>query len=189
MEIDKRIASDYLTELISTLKNFPMESISTLGTFLYEIKDSATIFIAGNGGSATTASHMATDLGVGSIRRRNPIKAISLCDNNAVLTAISNDVSYEEVFSSQITLLAKSGDVLITFSASGNSPSILKAISVAQSMGVHTVAITGFDGGMAAKIADSCIHIETRPGSYGVVEDVHLSVSHVLTEIVRSFDE
>ena len=189
MGIDHRVTSNYLEELISALNNFPLESISKLGTFLFERKDSAKIFIAGNGGSATTASHMATDLGVGSIRRRNPLRAISLCDNNAVLTAVSNDVSFEEVFSSQISLLAKSGDVLIIFSASGNSPSILKAISVAQSMGVHTVAITGFDGGLAKKMADTSIHIETRTGSYGVVEDVHSSISHVLTEIVRNFNE
>lgn len=179
------VSSNYLSELKETLNNFPMQQVLELGNLLFQKRETSTLFIAGNGGSAATASHMATDLGVGSIRRANPIRALSLCENTSVLTAISNDINYEEVFATQLDLMAKPGDILITFSASGNSKNILKAIIKAKSMGVHTVAITGFDGGEAKVVADASIHVETRIGSYGIVEDVHSTISHMLTEMVR----
>jgi D-sedoheptulose 7-phosphate isomerase len=185
MEEISSISLNYLSELKSTLDCFPMEQLHGLGKLLFERKEKSTLFIAGNGGSASTASHMATDLGVGSIRRANPIRAVSLCENSSVLTALSNDINFDEVFATQLNLLAKPGDILITFSASGNSKNILKAIAQAKSIGVYSVAITGFDGGAAKKIADASIHIETKIGSYGIVEDVHSTISHMLTELVR----
>jgi D-sedoheptulose 7-phosphate isomerase len=186
MEVVFNPVSDYLEKLNQALGSFPTAQVVKLGSLLLQRRDLSTLFIAGNGGSATTASHMAADLGVGSIRRHNPLKVVSLCDNTAVITAISNDLSFEDVFATQITLLAKPGDVFISFSASGNSLNILNAIRVAKSLGVYTVAITGFDGGSAKNEADLSVHIESAIGNYGVVEDVHLSVSHILTEVIRN---
>ena len=186
LEEISKLTSSYLSELKMTLDIFPMGDLLKLGKLLFESRDSATLFIAGNGGSAATASHMATDLGVGSIRRANPIRAVSLCENSSVLTALSNDLNFEDVFATQLTLLAKPGDILITFSASGNSKNILNAITKAKSIGVYSVAITGFNGGEAKEIADASLHVETKLGSYGIVEDVHSTISHMLTEIVRN---
>jgi D-sedoheptulose 7-phosphate isomerase len=183
------VAISYLDELTSVLSKFPSNEVQQLGNVILASRKKSTIFIVGNGGSASTASHMATDLGVGSLSRNNPIKAISLNDNSSVMTAVSNDLSYEQVFALQIKLLANPGDILICFSASGNSLNIVEAINVAKSLGVYTVAITGFNGGLAKQNADFSIHIQTKEGSYGVVEDVHLTISHILTEIIRSSDE
>jgi D-sedoheptulose 7-phosphate isomerase len=183
------VAISYLDELTSVLSKFPSNEVQQLGNVILASRKKSTIFIVGNGGSASTASHMATDLGVGSLSRNNPVKAISLNDNSSVMTAVSNDLSYEQVFALQIKLLANPGDILICFSASGNSLNIVEAINVAKSLGVYTVAITGFNGGLAKQNADFSIHIQTKEGSYGVVEDVHLTISHILTEIIRSSDE
>jgi len=144
------------------------------------------VFIAGNGGSATTASHMATDLGVGSLRRNNPIRCISLVENTGVLTATSNDLDFSSIFSQQLKLLGKSGDILICFSASGNSKNLIDAIGTAKLLGINTVGITGFDGGQVKRICDHSVHIPTELGSYGIVEDLHSTVSHLLTELIRA---
>jgi D-sedoheptulose 7-phosphate isomerase len=184
----KTTITDYLNELKSVIGDFPLTELSQLAKLLLEKREKSTLFIAGNGGSASTASHMATDLGVGSLSRRNPVRAISITENNSVISAVSNDLSYDQIFATQIRLLAAPGDILICFSASGNSPNIIEAINVAKNLGIYTVAITGFNGGLARKQADLSIHIETREGSYGVVEDVHLTISHILTEIIRSSD-
>ena len=129
---------------------------------------------------------MATDLGVGSLRRSNPIRCISLVENMGVITATSNDQHFNSVFSQQIKLLGRPRDILICFSASGNSPNLLEAVTEAKKIGVYTVGVTGFDGGQLRDICDFSVHTPTNIGSYGVVEDIHLSVSHVLTEIIRN---
>jgi D-sedoheptulose 7-phosphate isomerase len=180
---------NYLEELSSKLATFPITDIRYLSRMLATNRKTSTVFIAGNGGSAATASHLATDLGVGSLRRRNPIRAISLNENLSVITATANDLNYDEVFSTQISLLAQKNDILIVFSASGNSKNIINAIKAGKNSGLFTVAITGFDGGLAKLEADCSIHFETKIGSYGVVEDLHLITSHILTENIRNYVE
>ena len=142
----------------------------------------ARIWIAGNGGSAATASHFATDLSRCKNSRNKPIKGISLCDNSGVITAISNDFGYEYIFSHQLSNLATTGDLLIVLSASGNSKNILEVIGWAKNNQVKTIALTGFDGGEANKLADISIHIPTEIGDYGVAEDAHSIVCHFLSE-------
>ncbi len=185
LEIDA-LMSSYLMELKNALEVFPFEQIAKLGKILLSLSDAQTLYVVGNGGSATTASHMATDLGVGSLRRRNPVRCVSLVDNSGVLTATSNDLDFKSVYKQQVRLLGRSGDVLICFSASGNSVNLIDAVLTAKEMGVFTVGITGFDGGKLKEICDLSVHTPTNIGSYGVVEDLHSSVSHVLTEVVRN---
>ena len=175
-----------MLNLKKAYESLPISEIEELAVVIQAISKSNMLFIAGNGGSATTASHMATDLGVGSLRRTNPIRCISLVENTGVLTATGNDLDFSSIFSQQIKLLGKSGDLLICFSASGNSNNLLEAVAAAKIIGITTVGITGFDGGLLKEICDFSIHIPTEIGSYGVVEDSHSTVSHLLTELIRA---
>lgn len=146
------------------------------------------VFIAGNGGSAATAEHFAVDLGVGAhIRAKNRyIDAIALVSNTAILTAIGNDVDFEFVYSKQLEVNKPSkNDFVICISASGNSPNIIRLLETAKKLGVTSCAITGFDGGIAKSLSDISVHIETEVGEYGIVEDLHLSICHAITEVLR----
>ncbi len=158
---------------------------SSIGKVLFVLNQSfesgARVWIAGNGGSAATASHFATDLSRCKNSNDKPIKGISLCDNSGLITAISNDFGYEYIFSHQLSNLATGGDLLIVLSASGNSKNILEVLGWAKNNQVKTIALTGFDGGEANKMADISIHIPTEIGDYGVVEDAHSIICHFLS--------
>jgi D-sedoheptulose 7-phosphate isomerase len=150
-------------------------------------KTNSTVYVAGNGGSASTASHFATDIGVGSLNRANPVRSVSLCDNTAAITAIANDMEYSSIFAQQLKLLGKQGDLLIVISASGNSDNLLKAVEVASELGMESHSLTGFDGGKLKQLTlGQNIHIETPKGAFGLVEDAHLAICHVITECIRS---
>ena len=186
MSKETDLARGYLNELSQAFSSFPIEQVLAVADVLTGNLSTGILYAAGNGGSASTASHMATDLGVGSLRRKNPLRVISLVDNVAVLTATANDLAFDQVFSQQIQLLGDKSDVFICFSASGNSRNLINAVEAAKKLGIITISVTGFDGGALKTIADYNIHIETKIGSYGVVEDAHSTVSHLLTEIIRS---
>ena len=179
------IARNYLEQLSLAISAFPTGDVIRVANLLKENLGSGTLYTAGNGGSASTASHMATDLGVGSLRRRNPLRVMSLVDNAAVLSATANDLNFDLIFSEQLRLLARKGDYFICFSASGNSQNLINAVEEARKLGTITISITGFDGGILRTLSDHNIHIESENGSYGVVEDVHSTVSHLITEIIR----
>jgi D-sedoheptulose 7-phosphate isomerase len=174
-------AGAYLDYLQSVLRRIDTTDI---GRFIQTLLDArergATVFFIGNGGSAATASHFANDLSIGTGAQQKPFRAISLTDNVPIITAISNDFGYEEVFIRQLQVLAKPGDVLVGISASGNSPNVVKAFEYARSASVRTVAITAFDGGRAKLIADQCIHVPTGPKEYGPAEDAHMVLDHLV---------
>lgn len=180
------ISANYLAEIKKAFESFPTQQVIDVAKALLALSNESNLYVIGNGGSASTASHMATDLGVGSLRRRNPIRCISLTDNMAVLTATGNDLDFSQVFAEQVKLLGKKTDALICFSASGNSQNLLNACAVAKNLGILTIGVTGFDGGKLRQICDLSIHVPTALGSFGVTEDLHSSVSHMLTEIIRS---
>ena len=145
------------------------------------------VYVAGNGGSASTASHFATDIGVGSLRRNNPVRVVSLCDNTSAMTALSNDISFDAIFSDQLLLLGQPGDLLIVISASGNSHNLINAVNAASEIGVVVYSLTGFDGGVLKKITSGKnVHVQSKKGAYGLVEDAHLAICHVITECIRS---
>ncbi len=144
-------------------------------------KKGATIYIIGNGGSAATASHMQNDLGVG-LKTRGilNLNIISLCDNLSVITALANDIGYENVFYSQLNDQIKKDDLLIAISCSGTSPNIIKAVEYAREIGVTILGMTGFDGGQLKELSDINYHVQTERGEYGIVEDLHMILDHML---------
>lgn len=142
------------------------------------------VYVAGNGGSATTATHVACDLVKGAASAGRPgLRAHSLTDNLALLTAISNDHGYEHAFSDQLAGVIGPGDVLMVLSVRGRSPNVLNALRCARDHGARTIALVG-EGGEAACAADVSVVVPEH--DYGIVEDVHLAVCHLLTGHVRA---
>jgi D-sedoheptulose 7-phosphate isomerase len=144
------------------------------------------IFTCGNGGSAYTASHYITDWNkMVNLATGNPFFGYSLCDNIGIITAFGNDVSYDEIFSGQLKSIMNKEDLLIVVSGSGNSPNIIKALEYANSIGAETLAIVGYDGGLAKKIAKNVCWIPSY--DMQLCEDVHLMFGHmVMKELTKA---
>jgi D-sedoheptulose 7-phosphate isomerase len=171
----------YLKYLCEVLQSIDTESVGRFIKILLDArKRGSTIFFVGNGGSASTSSHFANDLSIGTNSYILPFRAISLADNQAIVTAIANDFGYDEVFSRQLQVLGKSDDVLVAISASGNSPNLIKALEYALSANIKTVAITAFDGGRMKQLAEDGIHVSTMLKEYGPAEDAHLVLDHLV---------
>jgi len=128
---------------------------------------------------------MATDLMLGSQLIDPPLRVHALTDNQAIITATGNDIDFDQIFARQLLRLAQPGDILIMVSASGNSPNILACLEAAKAMEVTTIGFTGFDGGKLSVLVDFLVHVPTREGAYGPVEDVHLAVNHMITEQLK----
>jgi D-sedoheptulose 7-phosphate isomerase len=177
---------EYIENLKNTISSIDSSAITTTVKILLSARSSNnSIFIAGNGGSASTASHMVTDFMYTS-RLTNPtMKVYSLNENISVLTATGNDKGYNLLFSRQLESLATKGDVLILISASGNSMNLLNCLPYCTEKGITTIGLTGFDGGELAKKVDFSIHLQTDIGAYGIVEDCHLVVGHIITEQLK----
>jgi D-sedoheptulose 7-phosphate isomerase len=178
---------DYLDRLRTAIDGLPRDRLNQLAqTLLGAYRNDKQVFTIGNGGSSSTASHLAADLSkntTGANTRR--FRITSLNDNAAIVTAIANDLGYENVFVEQLINLIRPGDVLIAVSASGNSPNIVKAIRYAQEQSAHVAALLGFDGGEAAKLADNAIVVPSS--DFGIVEDLHLAINHILVEYFRDY--
>ena len=180
--------SEYFLAGGKLLTQIPNKEVMKLAIAINQArKTESTVYIAGNGGSASTASHFAIDIGIGSLNRANPVRSVSLCDNTAAITAIANDMDYSSIFAQQLKLLGKQEDLLIVISASGNSDNLLKAVEVASGLGMESHSLTGFDGGKLKQLTlGRNIHVETPKSAYGLVEDAHLAICHVITECIRS---
>lgn len=143
-------------------------------------KQGRTVWVMGNGGSAATASHLATDLSKTAwVKGRKRIKCVSLSDNDAYITAIGNDLSFDEIFSFQLEGLVQKDDLVILVTGSGNSKNILKAAAVARKAKAATAALLGFDGGALKSQVD--IPVLVASDQYGVIEDLHMAVGHIVT--------
>ncbi|KYG64994.1 sugar isomerase [Bdellovibrio bacteriovorus] len=168
----------YLGEVLSKL------DYNAIGKMIETVLDArergAHIFFIGNGGSAATASHFANDISIGTRVTDKPFKAMALTDNVAILTAVGNDDGYEVIFTKQLQNFANPGDVLVAISASGNSPNIIHTVKYAKEKGLKVIGLTGFDGGKLRELSDIKIHVDTRKGEYGPVEDVHMFVDHLI---------
>tara|TARA_B100000212_G_scaffold148758_1_gene111806 strand:- start:5455 stop:6051 length:597 start_codon:yes stop_codon:yes gene_type:complete len=175
---------DYLKILIDQLS---VENVSKFINLILETRENnKTIFFIGNGGSASTASHFVNDISLGSRQFEKPFRAISLCDNQAVITAIGNDDGYENIFLQQLQTQAKAGDVLVAISASGNSPNIIKAINWSKNNNIVTVGLSAFDGGELARLSDLNIHVPTQIGEYGPAEDLHMVICGLVGSFFRA---
>ena len=172
---------DYLNKVLNKIDD------KSLNKLFKEFEDARskgkTIFVLGNGGSSTTATTMANDIGFDIIKKTGidkPFKIHALTDNNAVITAISNDIGYEEVFLNQLKIHYRKGDKILLISASGNSENLILAAKWVKKQKGKIISFLGFDGGKLKKISDLNIHIDTNNGEYGPVEDCHLIINHVM---------
>ena len=186
----KDYSKSYIDYLSSVLSNISLTDIEKFVEVLLEARErESSIFFIGNGGSAATASHFANDLAIGTRTYEKPFRAISLCDNQAVITAIANDDGYEKIFNQQLEVLLKKQDVVVAISASGNSPNLLKAIDTSKKLSAVTVGISAFNGGKMKEMVDVALHVPTEKGEYGPAEDAHMVLDHLvssyLTRLVR----
>ncbi|MFA4851401.1 MAG: SIS domain-containing protein [Bacteroidales bacterium] len=180
----EEFAKEYFEYVYILLKQI---DTGVLSAFVDELEaarqEQSTIFFIGNGGSAATASHMATDFGFGlqhKTKTQKPLRVLSLTDNNAVMLAISNDDGYDNLFVDQLRVLYQNGDKLVAISASGNSPNVVAAARWVKAQGGKVISLVGFDGGKLKPLSDVCLHVQTRSSEYGPVEDIHLIIDHLL---------
>ena len=180
------LIQDYIDGLSDNLKELLRQNVAEIADIIFDAyKKGKQIFIMGNGGSATTASHFANDLKLGTaVERQACVRATSLTDNIAVITALANDTDYSSIFNRQLAGQLNEGDVVIGISASGNSLNVLKAIEFGKSQGAITVGFSGFGGGRLKEITHKCIVLSCR--DYGQVEDAHLCLAHVICYSVRA---
>ncbi len=178
---------DYYQQYIRVLNSFDKSSLEpVLDTFLDVRDKGGTLWVAGNGGSAAIGDHTVCDVTKGTHTEGQPtIKSISLSSNTAMLTALGNDLDYEQVFSQQLKYYLGKNDALLLVSSSGNSPNVVKACEYANSRGVPTIAFVGFKGGKLRQIAKHCVWIPIE--NYGMAEDAHQSLMHVTTQYIMAY--
>lgn len=177
----KSFLTDYIQRLYGVLSSLDQNELERFEKLLSSLNERQRVYIIGNGGSAATASHMVNDFGIGLKRRgKLNISAIALADNLASCSAIANDIGYENIFYLQLKDVLTPTDVLIAISCSGNSPNITKAVRYAKEVGATIVGLSGFDGGELKKLSDIVLHSDTRKGEYGLVEDTHMIINHLL---------
>jgi D-sedoheptulose 7-phosphate isomerase len=175
----------YINELQKTLGELPEELIEEVIERLHAARlEGQQVFIMGNGGSASTASHFVCDLAKNTRRAGWPnFRVIGLTDNMALFSALANDEGYEQVFVQQLASHVRPGDVVIGISASGNSANVLRAIELAGRVGAQTIGFTGFDGGQLGNLVD--VHVNASSQYIEQVEDVHLSLEHMICKVLR----
>ncbi len=181
----KDFIKGYIFELTRCLESLDKTKIELIVDVLVNAyKKDRKVFILGNGGSATTASHMACDLGKGTLQRvydntERRFRVISLTDNVAIMTAFANDLSFDDIFVQQLRNLVESDDVVIALSGSGNSPNVVKAIEYAKLCGAKTIGILGFKtGGKLGNMVDYSIIVDSN--HYGPIEDIQLILNHMI---------
>ena len=172
----------YIDKLINTLNNTDISSIEEIIDLFDEYNNSGSgIYFIGNGGSAATVSHMVNDFGTG-LKRRGllNLNVVSLVDSSPVLTAVGNDIGFENIYYIQLKNILQPNDIVFAVSCSGNSPNILKAVNYSKSVGAKIVGVTGFDGGKLKEVSDINFHIPTSNGEYGLCEDLHMILDHII---------
>jgi D-sedoheptulose 7-phosphate isomerase len=181
------IISNYFASARSVLSAIDVSTVEKAIMIIEETyRRSKVMFIIGNGGSAATSSHLAEDLSKGCACPGKPsLKAMSLTDNTPLLTALSNDFSYEMVFEKQLEIFYTPGDTILAISASGNSKNVIRAVQFARERGGKIIGFTGFKGGVLQGLSDANIHVPFD--DFGLVEDMHLLLGHVITECMKQF--
>jgi D-sedoheptulose 7-phosphate isomerase len=176
---------NYISILQQTIDQLPRQLIADVVDVLQVARvHGNNVFIMGNGGSASTASHFVCDLAKNTRCEGLPhFKAIGLTDNMALLSAYANDEGYENVFSQQLANLIQPKDIVIAISASGNSKNVINAIEEAQKHNVTTIGFTGFDGGHLGQIVNINIHVKSNIIEH--VEDIHLMLEHIIVKTIK----
>lgn len=184
MDIQKQLYN-YAVDVAQRVVTSDFNILALIVQRLIQAKtDGKTIYTAGNGGSAATASHLCNDLLKGCrVNEREGFRAICLADSNAVITCLANDFSYEDIFSIQLKTCAVKGDVLVTFSGSGNSPNIISVLKTAREMDVCTIGFSGRDGGKMKNLCDLLLLAPTD--SMEQTEDMHLLYEHAMIGSIK----
>jgi D-sedoheptulose 7-phosphate isomerase len=180
---------DYFSSVQQLLNDIPFEAVDRVVEALMAANHAGqTVFICGNGGSAATATHFGCDLAKRPIVPGQPrFRVIALTDNNALMTALSNDISYDAVFSEQLIPLVRPGDILIGISGSGSSRNVLNAIEAARQGGAVTIGFCGYDGGQLKAMVDIPVHVPSD--TMAMVEDVHLMLEHAICERLLAINQ
>jgi D-sedoheptulose 7-phosphate isomerase len=186
---DRQAVQNYLDQLQAVLRVLDSATVvQAIDLLRTAFERRATVFILGNGGSASTASHFACDLGKGV---RGPagrrFRVVSLTDNVPLLTAWANDTSYELIFAEQLENLVQPHDLVIGISGSGNSPNVLRAMELARARGAVTLGLTGLGGGKLRALCDTCVVVPAR--RIDLIEDVHLALQHLMCSVLRGVIE
>lgn len=182
------VMRDYMAIFEDLLKSIDPKDIATCADILRKARDSgAMIYVAGNGGSASTATHLANDLGKATkTSGMPPMRVVSMSDNISWLTALGNDEGYDRVFAGQMENFAKPGDVLIVISTSGNSGNLVKAAEMAKERGMTSIGILGFKGGKLKDMVDASVWLPSPVGAYGPVETAHSLVVDLIKECLMA---
>lgn len=182
-----RSSDEYFEMYQQVLANLPHQEIDkVIGELMRAYEHDKNIFMFGNGGSASLASHFACDLGKGTVISENGQKrfrVMALTDNVPLMTAWANDSCYEQIFAQQLQNFVVCGDVAFAISGSGNSPNVLRGLQVARSHGVRTIGLTGFEGGKMKSLCDVCVILPSN--NMQIIEDFHLSVTHAIFSVIR----
>ena len=182
--------ADYVTRLQNELARVDQDEIRQMADLIYEAwENDKFVYIFGNGGSGTTATHMSEDLGKSSLREKDlhdetkkRLKVMSLTDNLGWIMAVGNDLAYDQIFVQQLMNYGRAGDVVIAISGSGNSPNVLKAVDWANRHGLKTFGLTGYSGGKLRTMAQGGLHVPLN--DMGMVESIHLCLFHwVLNDV------
>jgi D-sedoheptulose 7-phosphate isomerase len=180
-------AQEYFQMYKDVIAQLPYPTVDEIiEELLLRYEQGRAVFLFGNGGSASLASHMACDLGKGTIVNggaQTRFRVVALTDNIPLMTAWANDASYERIFAEQLQNLVYPGDVAFAISGSGNSPNILAALKVARAAGAVTMGLTGFQGGKMKELCDYCVVVPSN--NMQVIEDFHLSVAHAMFSVIR----
>jgi len=180
LESKTEYLSNYLKYLVTAIKHFESEGFLKMVVMLKDARQARkNVFIIGNGGSASSASHIANDWIKNTRQKGKPDLKVLTINDIALFSAYANDEGYETVYAEQIRSFGEDGDVLISLSTSGNSPNILKAIQTAKEMGIKTIGWTGKTGGKMRKEVDLCLG--TTSDYCGMIEDMHMIYGHIIT--------
>lgn len=186
----KEYIEKYNQEIISTLNGLDAGEFEKFINILVEAyKNDKQVFIAGNGGSAGTANHFVCDFGKNAVLQegKRRFRIISLSDNIEKITAIANDIAFEEIFRQQLINLMNEQDVLILVSASGNSPNLVRACEYAKEKDARIVALSGFQGGKIKEFANA--NLIAPLTSYEQIEDIHLVILHMVAYFIKNHPE
>ena len=183
----KSFKEDYYNELKISFENIDFNKLIKIINILelaYKNKNKK-VMVCGNGGSAALANHFACDHQkiLNEVKPFKPF-VLSLASNTPLMTAISNDSKYENVFCDQIKQMGKKSDILITISSSGDSANIIKAINVAKSMSIKTISLTGFNGGRSKNLADHNVHVKSQ--NYGIIESLHHTIMNLISQYLKN---
>ena len=182
----KKFHLEYVVEKNKLLENIDFNELNKIiKTLKNAIKSGNIIYSCGNGGSSSLADHLTCDF----IKQTNDktnlkLKSISLASNFSLISAISNDISFDKIFSFQLQKLCKKNDILILFSVSGNSKNLINALKQAKKMKVKTISFTGFNGGKLSELSD--YNINFPMANYGIVEDCHVTMMHCISQFLRN---